>query len=357
MNLLHFVYAKVWGGGEQYVYSLCKEEVKRGHQNFIIIDPKQKQMIEKFTQVATVLPVSLQKLYKFISIKKILGIIDKYNIDILNCHSGTMAPISATVKMLRPSIKLVIYKHNASKNHRDLYHRWIQKKADAFVCVSKLVQQLQTQTACPKYANKFHLIYNGIDTQRFIQRARVLPTGTLKIGYAGRIVENKGLLVLLEAVKILREKYQLPCSLSIAASSQSDFKEKCQEFVNQNKLNDVYHFLPNVKDMGQFYDNIDVFVLPSLIPEAFGLVLCEAMYSALPVVSSNNGAQREIIENGVNGILLPPNDAVAIAKSIKELSRDAEKYQQISLAACKRVEEKFTLKVMVNQLNQLFSSL
>lgn len=54
MNLLHIVYAKVWGGGEQYVYTLCKEEKARGHRNIVVLDKKQKKMMAKFQEVATV---------------------------------------------------------------------------------------------------------------------------------------------------------------------------------------------------------------------------------------------------------------------------------------------------------------
>lgn len=358
MNLLHIVYAKVWGGGEQYVYTLCKEEKARGHHNIVVLDKKQKKMMAKFQEVATVCPISLHGVNRFFTVPAFLKLLDEFKVDILNCHSGTMVPICALIKAFKPAVKWVIYRHNVTPNGKDFYHRAIQQKADAFVCVSQLVYNLQKQTAFPKFADKFHLIYNGIDMARFHKRPRSsAPQNPVKIGYAGRMVENKGILVLLQAVKMLNQEQHLPCHLYLAASSQTAFTQKCQDFVEKNGLSEFYHLLNDVKDMGQFYDEIDFFVLPTLARESFGLVLCEAMYSGVPTISTNNGAQGEIIENGMSGVLVSPNDAAAIAQNIKNLVADPAKYQQISLAGNKRVEEKFTLTVMTDKLNNLFEQL
>lgn len=357
MNLLHIVYAKVWGGAEQYIYTLCKEERARGNHNFILIDKNQKEMIAKFQEVATVCPISLYGVSKFFTVPTFLNLLKKRKIDILNCHSGTMLPICAILKTLRPSVKWVVYRHNVTPNRKDFYHKAVQQKADAFVCVSKLVYDLQIQTVHPSFADKFHLICNGIDIERFHKRPRHAPQTPIRIGYAGRMVKNKGILVLLQAIKILNQQENLPCHLYIAASSQTAFTQKCQDFVEKNGLSEFYHLLNDVKDMGKFYDEIDFFVLPTLIKESFGLVLCEAMYSGVPTISTNNGAQGEIIENNVSGILLNPNDAAAIVQSIKNLSADVAKYQQMSLAGCQRVEEKFTIKILTDKLNDLFIKL
>lgn len=357
MNLLHIVYAKVWGGGEQYVYMLCKEENARGHRSVIVLDKKQHHIVKKFQEVATVCPISLYGIGKFFAIFRLLKILKKFKIDILNCHSGTMVPVCAVLKTLKPNIKWVIYRHNVTPNRKDFYHKAIQRKADAFVCVSRLVYDLQKQTATAELIDKFHLIYNGIDIKRFIKRIRSQVQFPVKIGYAGRMEENKGVGVLLQALKILNLQEKVPCHLYIAASSQTTFTEKCNQFIIENGLTRNYHLMNDVKDMGQFYNEIDLFVLPSLVKESFGLVLCEAMYSGVPTISTNNGAQGEIIENNISGLLVNPNAPCAIAESIKSLISSPAKYEQISLEGNKRVEDSFTLSIMVDKLNGLFNQL
>lgn len=54
MNILHIVYAKVWGGGEQYVYNFCREEKRLGHKNMVVFDAAQRQVLGRLQDVADV---------------------------------------------------------------------------------------------------------------------------------------------------------------------------------------------------------------------------------------------------------------------------------------------------------------
>ena len=157
-NIAHMVYAKYWGGGEQYVYNFCKQENRFGYKNIVILDNKQTKMIDRFKEVATVVTVPMLGFKRFLAWYKYLSIIDKYNINILNCHSGTMSSICAVLKIFRHNLKLVMYKHNLKPGKKDIYHHWLNNKIDAFVCVSKLVYDLQLKNAYPEYVKKYHLI-------------------------------------------------------------------------------------------------------------------------------------------------------------------------------------------------------
>lgn len=355
MNIMHIVYAKLWGGAEQYVYNFCKEEKRRGYHNIIMADIQQPKAADKFKETAITHSINLHGIRKWFSLKTALQLVDEHHVNILNCHSGTMAPLCIALKLLRPHLKLVIYRHNTTPNRKDWYHRYLQKKTDAFVCVSKLVYDLQYETAYEAYKSKFHLIYNGIDTTRLHN----LPHKShqpIRIGYAGRLVQDKGILVLLQAVKILTDQYKIPCELHLAGTADPVFKEKCMNFITTNKLETCCHFLQFVEDISTFYERIDLFVLPSLVKESFGFVLCEAMYSGLPVISTNNGAQPEILGHE-NELLIEPNNATALAKQIALLATDEEKYQYFSAAGHKRIKENFTLELSIDKMNELYRTL
>lgn len=356
MNIMHVVYAKMWGGAEQYVHNFCAEEKRRGHHNVIVVDIQQPNAADKFQQVAFTKSIPLHGIKKFFSLKKFLRIIDEQHVEILNCHSGTMTPLCIVLKLLRPHIKLVIYRHNATPNRKDLYHKYLQNKADAFICVSKLVYDLQYKTAIDSNRSKFHLIYNGVDVAR-LQNQSHTPHQPVRIGYAGRIVQDKGILVLLQAIKILITQYHLPCEVYLAGKEDPTFKSKCQEFILSHQLEPHCHFEQFVEDISTFYQKIDIFILPSLVKESFGFVLCEAMYSGLPVISTNNGAQREIVEHDVNGFLVPPNDAEAIARQIVNLTTDTSTYFRITKEAHQRIKDNFTLEQTVNKVNALYQVL
>ena len=356
MNILHIVYAHTWGGGEQYVYDFCREEKHFGHKNIVVLDKKQLHMAKRFGEVAQVFCFPLTGIRKFLIWERYLKLIDNYNINILNCHSGTMAFVCGILRKMRRELRLVIYKHNARANRKDFYHRWIQKVADAFVCVSGLVYTLQTSTSYKQYRDKFRLIHNGIDSSSLEYKERKCPHTVLRVGYAGRIVENKGVKVLLEAVKIINKHYSLPCKLYLAGSGKPTFEMQCKNFIRQNNLSCYWQtFAPTNKSI--FYNEIDIFVLPSLVKESFGLALCEAMYSGVPVVTTNNGAQKEIVENYISGLLVKPNNPIEIAQKIMEITRNPSKYQQMSKAGHLRIKNNFTVRIMVDKLNQLFAQI
>ena len=357
MNIAHIVYAKYWGGGEQDVYNFCKEENRLGFKNIVILDCKQTAMIEKFKNVAAVVPVPMAGLKRFTALRKYLNIIDKYNIEILNCHSGTIAYICAVLKMLRPNIKLIMYRHNLKPGKRDIYHHWLNNKTDAFICVSKLVYNAQLKSAYPEHISKYHLIYNGIDTSSFEKRANYYPQKPIKIGYAGRMVEDKGIMTLLQAADLLKNKYNFPCEIYLAGQGDKTFLKKCNDFIASKGLEDIFHYQKFLEDMSKFYKNIDIFVLPSIVREAFGLVLCEAMCSGVPVISTGSGAQAEIVDDNINGFIVPPKDADAIAKHIMALCSDRQKYQDFAAAGHLKVQKYFDIKLMVNKINTLFEKL
>lgn len=350
---MHIVYAKVWGGGEQYVYNFCKEERRRGYTDVVLVHAGKSGLADKWQEVAVIKPLAMNGIRKFFYWRTYLRLIDIHHIGVLNCHSSTMAPVCLILKLLRPHLKLVMYRHNATPNRKDLYHRYLQYKTDAFICVSKLVYDLQQQTAYESYRNKFHLIYNGIDTSLFSYHDH-LPHSPIRIGYAGRLVQNKGIFVLLEAAQILLTHYRTACEIYLAGEGTLAFKALCKKQVRMYGLEKCCHFQQFVQDMPAFYQGLDIFVLPSLVRESFGLVLCESMYSGVPVISTNTGAQCEIIEDGVSGILIPPNDAAALAKQIVALATDTEKYKRISQAGYQRVKENFTLENTVSKIRDLY---
>lgn len=358
MNIAHIVYAKCWGGGEQYVYNFCKEEKRLGYKNIVILDDKSPNIIERFKEVALVKALHLRGVGRFFAWRKYLAIIDKYNIDILNCHSGTMTGFCVILKILRPKLKLIVYKHNLKVGKKDLYHRWLNNKTDALICGSKLVYDFQITNISAETVKKYHLIYNGIDSSSLKKRENYFPAKPIKIGYAGRMVENKGVLTLLEAVKILRNEYNFPCEVYLAGEgNDKTFLEKCNNFIEINGLKNIYHYQKFVKEMSQFYEGIDILVLPSIVKEAFGLVLCEAMYSGVPVISTDSGAQAEIIDNGINGFIVSPQDAASIAKQIMALGNDSEIYKAFSQAGYQKVKEHFTVEEMISKINALFKDL
>lgn len=123
--------------------------------------------------------------------------------------------------------------------------------------------------------------------------------------------------------------------------------------IRDNHMESYVNFLGFQNNMNQFYKSIHCLVAPSKIKEAFGLVICESMYCKTPVITSNSGAQEEIITNGENGIIIDTVDYKNIADSITYLMDNPLEYQTIINNGYERVVSMFTIEKMVESIINL----
>ena len=105
-----------------------------------------------------------------------------------------------------------------------------------------------------------------------------------------------------------------------------------------------------------FLEEIDIFVLPSL-HEGIPYALLEAMYCSKPVVCSNVGGIPEIIEHGKDGILVPPKDPAALSAALLRLINDPEYSAYLGRNARKKIEERFSSRLMGNRTYELYCRL
>lgn len=343
MSILNVVGAKVWGGGEQYVYDMCDELHRRQISSFVLVDETNQELQDRFASVAEVVTANLYSCKGFLSISSIVKQMEQHDVDVIQCHSGKYILLCMALKRLTGA-KLIFYKHNIVQAKTDIYHRWIQSHVDAFICVSKQVYDAQV---IPTISHKYHLVYNGINTHRFptIESKHKEPKQFI-VGYAGRITENKGIYELLEAIKILHSDIRL----RICGDGIHDDIQELHHYIMQYDMKDYVEYIGFQQDMNRFYRSIDCLVAPSKVREAFGLVLCEAMYCKVPVIASTSGAQGEIIENGVSGILIDAVNSEVIAKSIQKLIQDDVVRAFMIEQGYKRVEATFTITKMVDSI-------
>ncbi len=355
MSILNVVGAKVWGGGEQYVYDMCDELHRRHIPSFVLVDTSNHELQERFEQVAEVLTGNLYSCKGFTSILSIARQIKEQNITVIQCHSGKYILLCIALKRLTGA-KLVFYKHNVVKAKTDMYHRWIQSEVDAFICVSKKVYDAQI---IPSIASKYYLVYNGINTHRFpvlSDSNSSISNKPFIVGYAGRIIENKGIFELLDAIRVIHTNTK-DIRLVICGDGKPNDIERMNCYINQHQMAEYVQYVGFQKNMNQWYRSIHCLVAPSKVQEAFGLVLCEAMYCKVPVITSISGAQAEIIENGVSGILIDTINSESISEAIQGLMNNDALRTSIIEQGYTRVESTFTIAKMVDSIDKIVRNL
>ncbi|HLY68059.1 MAG TPA: glycosyltransferase, partial [Chloroflexota bacterium] len=184
----------------------------------------------------------------------------------------------------------------------------------------------------------------GIDPELF--RPEVIPHEGFTIGFSGRLVEQKGLRVLYEALE------QLPadCRLLLAGGGplEAELRARAASHGWSERLTITS---AASTDMPGLYGQMDCLALPSLTTaawkEQFGRAAVEAMACELPVVGSDSGEIPQVL--GGAGIVVPEGNAAALGAALQRLYEEPELRRQLGVAGRQRVEERFTQKEIARQ--------
>ena len=241
---------------------------------------------------------------------------------------------------------------------------WVKKTlrhADAVVSLnSELTDELVAEGI--DFA-RIHLIANGVDCRRFSpptaeerQQARAslrVPANGPLVVFAGRLAKDKGVDFLFDAWQSIEQHVAgEPWTLVVAGSGLpgNNYRERGERELRRAV------FVGKVPDVRPLLDAADVLVLPSL-SEGLSNIVLEAMATGLPVVGTAIGGLREQIDDGVTGLLVPPRDANALVQALTMLSRDAGLRLRMGLAARIRVEQRYSLDLMVDAYDDLYGQL
>lgn len=237
-------------------------------------------------------------------------------------------------------------------------HRMVDRAVGAF-CDAVIANSSAVREVCVRggiAADKVVVIRNGIDLGRFQPRGRSrenwlrIAPGRRAIGFAGRLVPEKGLEYLLQAME--RVATEFPEALLLVAGDG----ELRPSLAHAHRDSEHVGFLGHVEEMDGFYRALDIFVLPSLW-EGLPNAVIEAMASGLPVVATDVGGTGELIRDGETGLLVAPRSAEAIAEAVCRLLRSPSERQTMGRAARAFVEREMGMEAMVSQTERLYRTL
>lgn len=239
----------------------------------------------------------------------------------------------------------------------DVTHFGLAEKAadaDAVICVSDYTRSQMMRLTDPSHWDRFHIVHCGIDPEEFQPPPEREDDGVLSVLTVGRLVSDKGLPVLVDAIDLLRRR-GVPVELTVLGDGP--LMASMRQDLGRRGLEDCVH-LPGAvpsDEVVDHYQRADAFCLPSFA-EGVPVVLMEAMACELPVVATEITGVPELVEEGVSGYLVTPGRSDLLAERLGCLTDPALR-RRMGAAGRSRVRSSFDIAKVGPELRDAFATI
>ncbi len=253
----------------------------------------------------------------------------------------------------------VVHAHGPAQH--GFLQRFLARRARGFVAVSTHIKEDLVRKGVPE--QMIEVIPNPTEPMTInpgvVQSIRArygLGPAQRVFGIFGRIVSWKGHReFVLAASEVLRS---MPDAVAFVVGDVSDGDRKLwvdlHDLVRQQGLTDRFIFTGYIDKVVDLYGIMDVVVHASISPEPFGLVITEAMACGIPVVASNLGAPREIIDDGKDGLIVDPKDTPALARAIATLLGDERLRHEMGERGRRKVLARYNMDDYARRMEQAY---
>jgi glycosyltransferase involved in cell wall biosynthesis len=239
----------------------------------------------------------------------------------------------------------------------------INKKSesvDLFIAPSKYcISRISLRIVIPE--NKIAVVYNGINIKDFNLNPKKLDSSSPIIGYFARVCPEKGAELLTDAFIELHNMKRIPdLKLKIFGTvvpKDRKFVENLIQRIEYSDLKNFAEFSFNVSkdEKRKFYSEINLFSVPAIASEVFGLYVAEAMASGTPLILPQHGSFIELVQETGAGVLYHPNNARSLANTIYNILSDPQAYNSFSLAGIEAAKTRFNSETMAKDFIKAIS--
>ncbi len=351
--------AGIFGGGQISLLELLANIDKTKFLPLVIVceEGKLKREIEKLEVECRIIPMpSLRELNLFLFLAgfwRIFNYARKKKIQLIHSNTSRATLYASPVAKL---LSIPLIWHVRVPPPDNLLDRFLALFSSRIIAVSQIVKRRFVWLK----KDIVETIYNGIDIRKFspgmaqgdLRKKFNIDSEDIVIGTIGRLSPEKGLEYLISAVRDVVNVYP-QTKVLIVGDGDENYRLSLQARANDLELSSHIILAGFYEDVPQILRCLDIFTLPSLF-EGFNRSLLEAMACGLPVVVTAVGGNVEIVQDGKNGLLVPPSNPAALALAITELLKDKEKARKMGLEGKLLVEENFSIDINVRKIEKLY---
>jgi len=347
MNISHIsvstlpVLYRFGGAIERRIVEMASEQARRGHRVrvYSVGDTANTREVNgvtyHFLRCRTRLPLKhLEFQYK------VVREVAQHPADVLHFHSQ---PEGAWLSLTVAAKKVLSY---------DFFHFRRGRETPLYLAYKRMLRSFDLLLPCSRYcqeesqrfwslpADKLRILYNGVNTRQFrpdpdaaARERRQLAIDKKVMLYVGRVCEQKGSDVLLQAAKRLGQRRRDVQLVIAGPIGQFGLEEDSNRWIE--RIDDVGgRYLGAVDEarLSAIYNLAEVFVMPTRVNEMFGMAAVEAQACGKPVVSSDSGGLKEVVPSSC-GARVPVGDSARLADEIETLLDDSRLYAACSANA------------------------
>ena len=255
--------------------------------------------------------------------------------------------------------KVLVYVHNTydeitkySKTRKKVYDELL-KKCDGIITISEFVKKtVINHTDISE--EKVKVIYNGVKCLNLTNAYKGSLNNPIKIIYVGRLIEKKGVQILLKAIALLKDRTRY----AVQIIGDGPYRVELEKMSKDLQITQYVKFYGNQRNVTEWLTQADIFIHPAIWQEGFGITIVEALSCGKICIASNRGAIPEIIEDGKNGFLFDAENPDALAKKIRYVCNTMSDEQRLSIQQNAIAHaQNFSIEKLLQQLHEYVFSL
>lgn len=334
------------GGVNTHISNLGVQMAKLGHQVKVLAPCSNKKALPSTQAI-----IPLGKTFPYPSngsvaritiswwlVPRIKSLLEAENFDVIHFHEPLFPSLPWMVLPCSRSLNVATF-HAYYKRSFGYWFwkplcKYFYNKLDGKIAVSEPAMRFVSSY----FPGDYRIVPHGSDIERFsrnVQPIEEFCDGKLNILFVSRLDERKGVRYLLKAFKTVKE--ELPNTRLIVVGPGN--KRRYKDWVDAVKLKDVvFSGFTSQADLPRYYRSADIFCVPAVGRESFGIVLLEAMAAGKPIVASNIDGYANVLTDGFDGLLVPPKDDKALAQTLISLLKDPALREQMGSNGRSKVE-------------------
>jgi glycosyltransferase involved in cell wall biosynthesis len=298
--------------------------------------------------------------FLFFELLALIRITGQRKFDVIHVH--WLIPqglVAIWARLLRKDLPLLCTSHGTDLHGLrgvwlDRLKRAVFEGTDTITVVSCAMAELAIELGAKPQS--LHVISMGVDARTLFTPAGYDERNDHELLFVGRLVEQKGLAYLLEALPVILAKHP-QVTLSVAGSGPEE--GRLRSLAEKLGISDRVAFLgpiPNA-ELPRLYRRAAVFVAPLMFAEGLGLVLAEALACECPVVASDLPAIRDVVIHGVTGLTARERDSADLASKVIALLDDPVLRRRLAKEGRRRVLAQFDWEVVADRYARLIEAL